>query len=143
MCSALFKCENILKIGWENQCIVLKCTQMRAHVENVDVLGWTKSDVFHMISFYIINFLFICCLRFKFGCFNVFANSVVSACLFNPLLKLCADFRKMLLVFIEFLWKKNCYFFHHFDIVWEAHCSWFDINQLISNLIWLFMLLYP
>ena len=42
LCSALFKCGNRLKLGWENECTVLKCTQMRARVEKVDVLGWTQ-----------------------------------------------------------------------------------------------------
>ena len=42
--SVLFKYEIKLKIGWENQCAVFKCTQMRAHVEKVDFLGWNKSS---------------------------------------------------------------------------------------------------
>ena len=44
LCCTLFKCENKLKIGWENWCTVLKRTQMRSRVEKVDVLGWNKSD---------------------------------------------------------------------------------------------------
>ena len=40
LCSALFKCENKLKIGWENQCTAfLQCTKMRAHVEKSGRLG--------------------------------------------------------------------------------------------------------
>ena len=42
LCSAIFKCENKLKFGWENQCKVLKWTPMRERVEKVDVLGWNK-----------------------------------------------------------------------------------------------------
>ena len=45
LCRALFKCENELKIGWENKCAVLKYNQMRERVEKLDVLGWTKSYV--------------------------------------------------------------------------------------------------
>ena len=44
LCRALFKCENKLKIGWENSCTVLKCTKMRARVKTLDVLVWTKSN---------------------------------------------------------------------------------------------------
>ena len=44
-CSALFKCVNKLKVGRENQCTFLKCTQMRARVEKLDVLGLNKSCV--------------------------------------------------------------------------------------------------
>ena len=36
-CRALFKCENKLKIGRDNYCTVLKCTQLRARVEK-----WTS-----------------------------------------------------------------------------------------------------
>ena len=43
LCGEFFKCANKLKISWENQYTVLKCTQMRARVEKVDVLGWNKS----------------------------------------------------------------------------------------------------
>ena len=43
LCTALYKCENKLKIDWKNQCTVLKCTQMRARVVKVDVLVWNKS----------------------------------------------------------------------------------------------------
>ena len=43
LCSAFFKYENNLKIGREKYRTVLKCTQMRARVEKVDVLGWNKS----------------------------------------------------------------------------------------------------
>ena len=45
LCSAFFKYKNNLKICGENYCTVLKCTQMRARVEKVDVLGWNKSLV--------------------------------------------------------------------------------------------------
>ena len=44
LCSAFFKYENNLKIGWEKYRTVLKCTHMRARVEKVDVLGWNKSN---------------------------------------------------------------------------------------------------
>ena len=44
LCSAPFKYENRMKIGREILCTVLKCTQMRARVEKVDILGWTKSS---------------------------------------------------------------------------------------------------
>ena len=33
-----------MKISWEKYRTVLKCTQMRARVEIVDVLGWNKSN---------------------------------------------------------------------------------------------------
>ena len=45
LCSAFFKYKNNLKIGWEKYRTVLKCTQMRARVEKVDVLGWNKSYI--------------------------------------------------------------------------------------------------
>ena len=35
-----------MKIGWEKYRTVLKCTQMRACVEIVDVLGWNKSAAY-------------------------------------------------------------------------------------------------
>ena len=35
LCCARFKCENRLKISWENSCTVFKCTQMRARVEKL------------------------------------------------------------------------------------------------------------
>ena len=38
---ALFKYENKIKIGWENQCKTLYFTQIRSCVENGDILGWT------------------------------------------------------------------------------------------------------
>ena len=41
-----------MKIGWEKYRTVLKCTEMRARVEIVDVLGWNKSlptDIFYSI----------------------------------------------------------------------------------------------
>ena len=44
LCSAVLKYENKLKIGWEKYRTVLKCTEMRARVEIVDVLGWNKSS---------------------------------------------------------------------------------------------------
>ena len=34
----------------KTQCTVLKCTQMRARVEKVDVLGWNKSDMLHNLA---------------------------------------------------------------------------------------------
>ena len=40
--SAFLKCENKLEVDWENKCNVLKCTQMKARVEKVDILGWNK-----------------------------------------------------------------------------------------------------
>ena len=43
LCYAFLKYENNLKIGWEKDRTVLKCTQMRARVEKGDVLGWNKS----------------------------------------------------------------------------------------------------
>ena len=39
-----FYMKKNLKIGWEKYRTVLKCTQMRARVEKVDVLGWNKSN---------------------------------------------------------------------------------------------------
>ena len=45
LCSAFFKYENNMKIGWEKYRTVLKCTEMRARVEIVDVLGWNKSVI--------------------------------------------------------------------------------------------------
>ena len=45
LCSAFLKYEIKLKIGWEKEFTVLKCTQMRARVEKVDVLGWNKSNM--------------------------------------------------------------------------------------------------
>ena len=47
-----FKYENNLKIGCEKYRTVLKCTQMRARVEKVDVLGWNKSYPNPKIIFY-------------------------------------------------------------------------------------------
>ena len=38
-----FSNEKKLKISWKKYCTDLKCTQMRARVEKVDVLGWNKS----------------------------------------------------------------------------------------------------
>ena len=43
LCYAFLKYENNMKIGWEKYRTVLKCTQMRAREEIVDVLGWNKS----------------------------------------------------------------------------------------------------
>ena len=43
LCYAFLKYENKIEIGWEKECTVLKCTQMRARLEKVDVLGWNKS----------------------------------------------------------------------------------------------------
>ena len=50
LCYAFFKYENKLKIYWEKQRTVLKCTQMRARVEKVDVLGWNKSYVAYELN---------------------------------------------------------------------------------------------
>ena len=43
LCSAFSKYENKLEIGRENSLTVLKCTQTRTRVENMDILGWNKS----------------------------------------------------------------------------------------------------
>ena len=39
LCRELFKCENKVKIGRENYCTTMWCTQMRARVEKSGRLG--------------------------------------------------------------------------------------------------------
>ena len=50
MCHELFQCENWWKIGWYNWLTALGCTEMRARVEKVDILGWNKSKIFQGIK---------------------------------------------------------------------------------------------
>ena len=42
LCSALLKCEYKLKFVEKIKAKKIDCTLMRARVEKVDVLGWTK-----------------------------------------------------------------------------------------------------
>ena len=63
-------------------------------------------DVFHVIIFYLIHFLFNSCFKLAFDRFNFSANSIVVAHLFNMLLKRCDSFRKILsfsMTFDEYL----------------------------------------
>ena len=44
LCCVIFKCGIELKTSWKHLCTTLKCTKMRARVEKLDVLCWTKSS---------------------------------------------------------------------------------------------------
>ena len=47
-----------------------------------------------MIRFYLINFLFNCCLRLEFCCLDFSTDSVVETNPLNMLFKGCANFKK-------------------------------------------------
>ena len=60
---------------------------MRSFFGTMDDIFMPLKSLFYTISFYLINFIFNCCLKFDFGCFNFFVISFFHSS-FQPFIKM-------------------------------------------------------